>query len=87
MAAPLANMDRERFEHIIKNKATQQLSFDNPMRYDTETMTLMAACLNHQCRGNSIYFALLNTPGMDTATFPTPDVDKMFLFYRHENGF
>ncbi|KAJ4286022.1 hypothetical protein N0V88_008137 [Collariella sp. IMI 366227] len=79
-------MGRERFEHI-KGKAMQQLSFDNPTRCDTETMALMVACLNHQYRGNSVYFALLDTPGMDTATFPAPDVDKVFLFYRHDNGF
>jgi hypothetical protein len=79
-------MDREGFERI-KAKAKQQLSFDNPMHCDTENMALMVACLNHKYRGESVYFALLDTPGMNTAAFPAPDVDKVCLFYRHNNGF
>jgi hypothetical protein len=57
------------------------------MRCDSETMALMVACLNHKCRGKSVYFSLLNTPGIDTATFLAPDVGKVFLFYRYDNGF
>ncbi|KAH6614535.1 hypothetical protein B0J18DRAFT_439596 [Chaetomium sp. MPI-SDFR-AT-0129] len=79
-------MDRERFEHI-KDKAMRQLSPDNPTCCDAETMALMVACLNHRYRGNSVYFALLDTPGMDTTTFPVLDVDKVFLFYHHGNSF
>lgn len=74
-------MDRERFERI-KDKAMQQLSSHNPTCCDTESMALMVACLNHQYRGNSVYFTLLDTPSMDTTTFPVPDVDKVFLFLR-----
>ena len=58
------------------------------MHCDTETIALMVvACLNHKYRDKRVYFALLNTPGIDIATIPTLDVDKVFLFYRHNNRF
>lgn len=79
-------MDRERFGHI-KDKAMRQLSPDNPTYCDAETMALMVACLNHRYRGNSVYFALLDTPGMDTTTSQIRDVDKVILFYHHGNSF
>ncbi len=43
-------------------------------------MALMVACLNHQCRDKSAYFALLNTPDMDIETFPASDVDGCSCF-------
>ncbi|KAL2015040.1 hypothetical protein VTK56DRAFT_6432 [Thermocarpiscus australiensis] len=93
MAAPLIGMDRDRFERI-KAKAKQQLDDDDSRAAcDAETMALQIAWLNRQyqpkqkqANNEGVYFALLNTPGMDIAAFPPHDVEEGFLFYQHHGG-
>lgn len=49
-------------------------------------MALQIAWLNRRYREKSVFFALLEAPGMDIAAFPPCNVGEGFLFYRHEDG-
>ncbi len=72
-------MGRERLGHT-KNKTMQQPRPDNPTHCDAKAIGLMVAGLNYRYRGNSVYCALLNAPGIDTATLPALDIDKVLVF-------
>ncbi|KAL2015272.1 hypothetical protein VTK56DRAFT_5928 [Thermocarpiscus australiensis] len=69
MAAPLIGMDRSEFERI-QDKAKQQLDDQkDTTACDIGTMALQIAWLDRRYHEKSVYFALLNVPGMDIATF------------------
>ncbi|KAJ4307319.1 hypothetical protein N0V88_000702 [Collariella sp. IMI 366227] len=70
-------MNRGKFERI-QAKAKQQLDDDNgPAACDRETVALQIAWLNRQYLNKSVYFALLDAPGMGIAAFPPHEVDEV----------
>ncbi|KAJ4288304.1 hypothetical protein N0V88_007342 [Collariella sp. IMI 366227] len=78
--------DKPQFE-LIQAKAKQQLDDDNgPAACDRETVALQIAWLNRQYRMKSMYFALLDAPGVGISAFPPHEVDEGFLFYQHQDG-
>ncbi|KAK3902099.1 hypothetical protein C8A05DRAFT_34226 [Staphylotrichum tortipilum] len=84
MAAPLTNMERQVFDRI-KAKAVSQLTYKNETSCDAETVALLIAWLNEYYHGRNVHFGLLKEPGLDLGTFPAPEVDKTFLFCRHQD--
>ncbi|KAK4238380.1 hypothetical protein C8A03DRAFT_33623 [Achaetomium macrosporum] len=83
MAAPLIGMSKDRFRDIRQNAITELEDGGSDADYSTATMALMVACLNHHYRDYSVYFALLNAPGLDLRAYPPYPRNSIFVFHQH----
>ncbi|KAL2257851.1 hypothetical protein VTK26DRAFT_9082 [Humicola hyalothermophila] len=77
-------MSKDRFRHIQRNTITELEDRTSDVEYSiTETVALMVACLNHHYRDYSVYFALLNAPGLDLRAHPPYPRNSIFVFHQH----
>jgi hypothetical protein len=77
-------IERERLKEI-KRKAEYQAEWRNHTSFDADTVALHAAWLNRYYRSRGARFPLLDSQGLDLATFHEPEANQLYLFHQY-NG-